>query len=234
MQGARPAGSLRPTPGSAPPRPPAPVPWRGRPPGLQEGGARLHARRSRVLPPPRRRLHGCPAAAAAPSALRPGQSRREGSAGGGRECRAGAGRGGPAGEHPAPRRGREPGTQGRGWQRGLEGGRAGPGGTQGAGKAGRPPTGRTGRRDPGVSLEGRGPWRAARVALRGRDLRGSPVLRGREALPGRAEACILAWSWVGTRGKANAGVWRNRNKCRESGRCWRKRNGPDRGRGPCL
>ena len=48
-----------------------PVTWRGcgsappagaRPPGLQEGGARLRARatrRSRVLPPSRRRLHGC-------------------------------------------------------------------------------------------------------------------------------------------------------------------------------
>jgi hypothetical protein len=74
-RGAR-AGECRERGPGAGPRPARPA-RPARPPGLQEGGAWLRARtprRSRERPPPRRRLHGCPAGALA-FRLRAGSAR---------------------------------------------------------------------------------------------------------------------------------------------------------------
>lgn len=53
-------------------------------------------------------------------------------------------------------------------------------------------------------------------------------------MPGLAEACTWVWSWVGTRGKTNAGVWRIGNKFGESGRVLVEEEPTTGGRDPPL
>lgn len=115
----------RPIPGSAAPAPRSrPVTWWGRgsapppgarPPGLQEGGARLRARaarRSRLLPPPRRRFHGCPAGRPGPPPRCP--ELETGSVGPAAATTQANRWGGPSGERGEGRCGPEAGPRGAG------------------------------------------------------------------------------------------------------------------------
>lgn len=124
------AAQARPT-REAPSGPPGPAhPAAARPPGLQEGGARLRtlaARRSGLLPLPRRRLHAAPPASARLPSVRvaragPGTVTENPCAGAGPLREAGT-RGGTQGARGAGRAQRWGGGARRAWRPGGERGR---------------------------------------------------------------------------------------------------------------
>lgn len=212
-------GSPRPTRGFSNPVPAARPASRGgrglapradaRPPSLQEGGARLRGRatrRSRMLPPPRRCLHGCPAGdwglgplpnlrkhSASPApATSPDTEQGADRSQRGRTCEGARSPGSTGGGGGGA--GTGAGLWGRGRRR--RGGRGGTrGGTDGTGEAERAPPGVQGTSWWWRSRRGAGhcPARGTLVVwpCGGWALLGSPMTSGRESWPWLAEAGIL-------------------------------------------
>lgn len=189
------AGGAARTPTPVPPRTAPAPPARAHPPGLQERGARLRARRARLLPPPRRRLHGRDGERADPRGRIPrggfpgsvwisGPSLTARSPRLLRPC---------AEQDPTAGLGRGRGREGRGLGRSgsREEGKGWGGEGRAPGEAGAPQRG-------GLALD-RGAH-AQRVRPQGVGDLSGPVRLPAANLPGLAEVHVLGWDWSRTWG----------------------------------